>query len=223
MFAWLSSITSAHGYAWDCATGNGQAAHQLSSYYRRIIATDGSKQQISNAEPLENIEYAVAFETCPLIAGNSIDLVTVAQAIHWFDTNKFFDEVNRVLKPGGVLAIWGYNLLSISPDIDEIINNFYWNTLNGYWPPERKILEDQYASITIPFHELKTPSFEMIKQWDLQQLVGYLATWSAVKNYRQAEKIDPIPRLTGQLSDLWGNNDQITVTWPLTIRVATIA
>ena len=223
LFAWLAACTTGNDLAWDCATGTGQAAHQLAPYYAKIIATDGSEQQISNAEPGDNISYAVACETYPELKDHSVDLVTVAQAIHWFDTGKFFNEVSRVLKPGGAVAIWGYNLLSITPEIDVVINNFYWNTLRGYWPPERKILEDQYASIEIPLDEIGPPSFEMLKQWNLEQLVGYLATWSAVKNYRQTQHSDPIPGLLDQLSHLWANNDHMTITWPLTIRVATIS
>jgi ubiquinone/menaquinone biosynthesis C-methylase UbiE len=219
LFAWLASLSAEKKLAWDCATGNGQAARQLAAYYDEVIATDGSKQQISHAEPTNNIRYHVARETNPLVPDASVDLVTVAQAIHWFDTDIFFDEVTRVLKPGGVLAFWGYNLLTISPEIDVIINRLYWQTLNGYWPAERKILEAGYQSFKLPFPETTALAFDMKQKWSLEQLLGYLNTWSAVKRYQADTQINPLDSAAKSLHAAWGSDAPKTVNWPLSIRV----
>lgn len=220
LFQWLAAISNGHDLAWDCATGTGQAARQLAPLYKRIIATDASRQQINQAETAANIHYSVATETNPNIADNSLDLLTIAQAIHWFDTGIFFREVTRVMKPGGVLAIWGYNLLHINHEIDEIINDLYWNTLSGYWPEERRILEQGYSTFELPFTEIQTPEFEMTQQWSLEQLLGYLGTWSAVRRYMKDKRENPLERVRKSIHALWTENEALPITWPLTLRVA---
>lgn len=220
LFQWLASVSNGHELAWDCATGTGQAARQLAPFYKRIIGTDASRQQINQAETTKNIHYAVATEINPYIAGNSVDLVTIAQAIHWFDTGLFFREVTRVLKPGGALAVWGYNLLHINQDIDVIINDLYWNTLNGFWPKERKILEQGYSTFELPFTEIQTPEFEMTQQWNPEQLLGYLGTWSAVRQYMKDKRENPLERVSECIYALWAEKTVLTITWPLTLRVA---
>lgn len=219
LFQWLATITPSHKRAWDCATGNGQAAKQLAAYYDDVLATDASEQQIRQASALPNIHYAIAQETHADIADNSIDLVTVAQAIHWFDTDTFFTEVKRVLKPGGVLAIWGYNLLRIDPVIDNLIDQLYWTTLHNYWPDERKLLEQGYTSIRFPFTKVKTPDFEMSQVWSKEQLVGYLDTWSAVRRYTNEKGINPLTDFASSLSGHWTGKELKKVTWPLTLVV----
>lgn len=219
LFQWLATITSSHIKAWDCATGNGQAAKQLATYYDHVLATDASEQQIRQASASPNIHYSVAQETNARIADHSIDLVTVAQAIHWFDTDVFFTEVRRVIKPGGVLAVWGYNLLRIEPVIDNLIDQLYWTTLHNYWPDERKLLEQEYASIHFPFSKIQTPGFEMSQLWTKEQLLGYLDTWSAVRGYISDKGENPLADFALSLSRHWKGNDVKKIMWPLTLVV----
>jgi len=217
LFQWLVSVAPNHKLAWDCATGNGQAAQSLAQHFDQVIATDGSEQQIQHARPAANIQYEVDRETCNDLATASVDLITVAQALHWFDTTQFFDEAARVLKPGGVLAVWCYNLLSVNPEVDTLLNDFYRNTVGEYWPPERRLLEEAYDSIPFPFAALPTPDFEMSRAWQREDLIGYLGTWSAVKRYRQERQIDPLVALSDKLAETWPDDLSIDVRWPLAV------
>ena len=220
LFEWLSNISPSHEQAWDCATGNGQSAAALARHFTNVIATDGSEQQIKAAVPVENVSYQVARETCGSIDADSIDLITVAQALHWFDTDTFFREVSRVLKPGGLLAVWGYNLLSVNPSIDELINKLYHETVGSWWPPERRLLEHGYSNISFPWPAMATPDFNMSATWQRQQLIGYLGTWSAVKRYAQNTGEDPLVELDRQLQSVWPDDSLFAIRWPLTLHVS---
>lgn len=148
--------------AWDYATGNGQAAVALSNHFEDVVATDASEKQISNAAPCEKVCYRVATEDDGGLDNGSVDLITVAQALHWFDVDAFAQEADRVLRPGGVLAAWTYNFLNISREIDSCINDFYRNVLGTFWPPERNMVENGYRDISLPFKQIESPRFEMI-------------------------------------------------------------
>jgi len=154
------------------------------------------------------------------IEANSVDLITVAQALHWFDIQAFSKEVNRVLKPGGVLAVWTYNLLQIQPEIDAQVNHLYASILNDFWPPERVMVENGYAEIDFPFAEVTPPDFQMVANWGIPQLLGYLRTWSALKRYRKQHGVDPAEFILPELLKIWGNADAMrAVRWPLSLRV----
>ena len=144
LFEFLSSLTPGHDLAWDCATGSGQAARGLVKYFHNIIATDASEQQIENAIRHEKILYQVALAHKTSLQTKTIDLITVAQALHWFDLERFYKEADRVLKQNGIIAVWTYNLLTISPGIDKIIKSFYYSVVGEFWPPERKFVESGY-------------------------------------------------------------------------------
>lgn len=221
LFKYLASLCQHRHTAWDCATGNGQAARLLAGYYQRVIATDASRSQIAAAPPGKNIEYRIAVAEQSGLADASVDLVTVAQALHWFDLEAFYDELGRVLKPGGVVAIWSYNLLKIAPEIDAIINRFYDHTLGEYWPQERTRVERGYGHIPFPFTPVTAmPEYAMTAEWDLPHLLGYLGTWSAVQRMEQASGVNPVKQIAPLLGDAWGEpNKQRPVTWPLSIRV----
>lgn len=220
LFEYLSGISQDKETAWDCATGNGQSAQELSKYFSQVLATDASTRQIEQATKRKNIIYSVSVAEQTSIETGSVDLVTVAQALHWFDLEKFFLEVKRVLKPNGVLAVWSYNLLNIRPDIDEVINHFYEETLESYWQPERRMVEEGYAEIQFPFKQIKTPDFAMKQEWVCSQLLGYLGTWSAVKKYKQENGIDPVVELSEEITLLWGDSEEkLKVEWPLNIKV----
>lgn len=220
LFAYLAGLPAQHECAWDCATGNGQAALGLVPFFERVLATDASQSQLESAERHEKITYSVAKAEHTEFEEGSIDLVTVAQALHWFDIEAFYAEVRRVLKHGGVFAVWVYNLLEISPAIDEPINRFYGETMGPYWPPERELIEKEYRSITFPFSEFQPPSFRMEASWSLFDLTGYLRTWSATKGFIKAHGFDPVAELTEELLPLWGSPDEPKqIRWPLILRV----
>jgi len=220
LFTWLSSITHAHSLAWDCATGTGQSAIALSKHFAEVIATDASESQISHAGRCEKVTYKVATAENSGLESASVDLITVAQALHWFDLDAFASEVNRVLKPGGILSAWTYNLLSVSGNIDRLINHLYSSVLGDYWPKERALVEEGYKDIRFPFNEVSPPEFYMADEWDLSQLMGYLGTWSATKKYRKQTGINPLMDIYEDLLVEWGVPEiKRTIRWPLSVKV----
>jgi len=220
MFEYLGTVARSRALAWDCATGNGQAAVQLAKVFDRIIATDASEKQIANAEPHERVEYRVVSAEESGIESGTIDLIMVAQALHWFDLDEFYAEVNRVLKPRGVFAVSAYKFFRITPAIDEVVNHRYYEEIVGaFWPPER-VLVEKFEELPFPFAEIETPSFEMIAQWHLEHLVGYLRSWSATQRFIAANKRDPLEAIADDLRAAWGDPEQFhSVIWPLTLRV----
>ncbi len=205
---------------WDCATGTGQAARGLSNYFDRIVATDGSEKQIVNAVGPENVSYRVATAEQSGIKASSVDLVTVAQALHWFAGDAFFKEAKRVLKPNGIIAAWTYNLLKIDENIDPILQKFNEDIIGEYWPPERQLVRDEYRTIDFPFDEIVMPAYSMEALWTLDDLLGYLATWSSVVRYRQARGHDPLKIIQPELSAVWGEKEKTkAVRFPLGFRV----
>lgn len=208
LFEYLSSLCDAHDCAWDCATGNGQAAVQLARYFKKVIATDASQAQIENAKATDHVIYRVATAEDSGIPAHSVDLITVAQALHWFNFDKFFKEVKRVLKPKGVLAAWCYDLAeSKSTALNDLIKFFYSDITGPYWPKERKYLENHYENIPFPFKKLKTPDFSIKPHWNLKQLLYYFSSWSSVKYYERDKGENPVetwlkPRLEKIFHDL---------------------
>lgn len=220
LYKFLAEISPARNCAWDCATGNGQAAISLAKHFARVVATDASPQQLVHAMQAPNIEYRCATAETTSLASHSIDLITVAQALHWFDLDKFYKEAGRVLKEQGVIAVWTYNLLNISSEIDEIVNHLYSYVLDGYWPPERQMIETGYRDLAFPFQRISTPPFSMQAQWNLQELTGYLHTWSAVQRYIRDRQENPVQQILPMLDSAWGDNAHSkTITWPLHIIV----
>ncbi|MCP3870617.1 MAG: class I SAM-dependent methyltransferase [Gammaproteobacteria bacterium] len=220
LYRYLATLCADHESAWDCATGTGQSALLLAEYFSEVAATDASSKQVSKAKKHPGVRYFVASAEASSLPDQSLDLITVAQALHWFDLPRFTDEVKRVLKPEGVLAAWSYNLLNVTPAIDEVIETLYHHTLGSFWPAERKAVEQGYRAMQFPLREIEPPDFHMSKQWDLPHLIGYLSTWSAVKAYRKAQGADPLDGLEEQLSSAWGEDANTRqVTWPLTVKV----
>ena len=221
LFDFLAAQAPENALAWDCATGTGQGAVALSRHFRRVIASDASDQQIARAEPATGVEYRVAPAEAIDLPDATVDLVCVAQALHWFDIPAFFAEAGRVLVPGGLLAIWSYNLLRIEPTVDALIDRLYHETLAGHWPPERALIESGYAEIALPFVELSPPTLAMRADWTPEQLCGYLGTWSAVGRYRAASGDDPVAALATALGATgWSRGEVRPVHWPLTLRLA---
>ncbi|MBE9041335.1 class I SAM-dependent methyltransferase [Oscillatoriales cyanobacterium LEGE 11467] len=205
LFEYLASQCDRCDRVWDCATGSGQVAMSLVPYFKKIIATDASASQIENAAPHPLINYRVEPAEQTTIETHSIDLATVGQALHWFDIERFYVEVKRVLKPGGILAVWCYQLLSISEKIDPIIEEYYHQIIGEYWSPERQLIEEGYRSIDFPFEERVTPQFQMEAMWSLDRVFGYLETWSATQRFISARNSNPIDLIRDRLSDVWGD------------------
>ena len=219
LFAYLGRIAPSRELAWDCGTGNGQAAVPLASVFDHVIATDASEEQISKAKPHERVDYRVAPAENSAIKSGTIDLIMVAQALHWFDLDRFYTEARRVLKPNGILAASAYNLLQIEPAIDEVVNRYYSEVVGPFWPPERELVE-HFADLPFPFHKLDPPKFEMTAQWNLNHLVGYLGTWSATQRFMAARGGDPLEQITDELRNVWGDPQKTRkVVWPLILRV----
>jgi SAM-dependent methyltransferase len=223
LFAWLAEHCPRHDAAWDCATGNGQAAQGLAEHFRRVIATDASAEQIAQARPNAGVEYRVAPAEASGLDAASVDLVTVAQAAHWFDLPAFYAEARRVLRPGGAIALWGYERLELEPEVSRVVGHFYHRDLAGFWPPERHHVETAYRELPFPFAEESPGCFAMSARWHLYDLLGYLSTWSAVKNYRQARGQDPIPALGERLAGVWGSPDtRKDIKWPIFLRLGRV-
>jgi len=207
--------------AWDCATGSGQTAKELAKQFEKVFATDISQLQLDNAEQGSNIFYSVQPAEQTNFEDNSFDLVTVSQALHWFDFEKFYTEVNRVAKPGGRIAVWMYSLLKISPAIDQLINNHHFGTLEKYWDKERKYVDDNYASVPFPFEEIECPAFEILFDWTIEELEGYLDTWSALQKFIASNKYNPVDGLIKEIKPLW-KGDKMKIVFPLHLKMGRI-
>jgi ubiquinone/menaquinone biosynthesis C-methylase UbiE len=220
IYAYLASIAPGHSLAWDCGTGNGQAAIGLAKHFDKVYATDASAEQISRAYSHEKVEYRVEPAEHVSLNDSSADLVTVAVAIHWFNFDEFYREVKRVLKPNGVIAAWTYNLTEITPEIDQLIEEYYLGILNGYWPERIHYLEEKYETIPFPFEEIIPPSFVMEINWNLIQLAGFFDSWSATQRYKAEKGHHPLEIIWPKLMKAWGDeNESLLIRWPLHFRI----
>jgi len=220
IYAYLASIAPRNSLAWDCGTGNGQAAIGLAKYFDKVFATDASAEQISRAYAHPRVEYHVKPAEYVLLDNSTADLVTVAVAIHWFNFDEFYREVKRVLRPNGVLAAWTYNLPEISPEIDPLVQGYYRDIVGDYWPERIHYLEEGYKTIPFPFEEITPSSFAMQADWDLNQFAGFLDSWSATQRYKEQKGQHPVARIWDQLIAAWGNENQPRlVQWPLHFRI----
>lgn len=193
----------------------------LVEHFDEVVATDASAKQIDSAYAHPRVSYRVAPVEASRISSASADLITVGQALHWFELDKFFAEVSRVSVPGGVLAVWCYELCCVSAAVDALVTELYQDLLDGFWPPERTMLEDGYRSIAIPGAEIDTPQFDMQLNWRVDDMLGYLRTWSACKRYRSRYGEDPVTSIEAALRAAWGSVEH-SVRWPLSIRVCRI-
>ena len=219
LYAALATLAPGHALAWDCGTGNGQAAHGLVTHFDAVVATDPSAQQLAAAPPHARITFRVGREAASGLAPGSVDLVTAAQAAHWFDVDAFYAEARRVLRPGGVIAVWCYNLCRIAPPIDERLGTFYTATVGPFWPPGREHVEAAYHTLPFPFPELSLPPFAMEQRWTLADLGAYVRTWSAVTRFITARGFDPVTALLEEITPLWGSvAEPRRVTWLLAVR-----
>jgi SAM-dependent methyltransferase len=221
LFDHLAGLAPSRAHAWDCAAGNGQATLALAERFARVTASDASPAQIAQAPRHPRVTYRVGLAQQSELPDASVDLVTVAQALHWLDVSRFYQEARRVLVADGLLAVWCYGLQRLDDDrVDEQLARFYGSVVGPYWAPERALVDTGYRSVPFPFEELDAPAFEMVHAWRLTELLAYLRTWSATSAFVKARGFDPVSELAEELAPAWGDDDrQRRVRWPLSLRV----
>lgn len=218
LFKYLADLCPEHSRAWDCATGNGQAAVALAEHFDEVVATDASSKQIDAALAHPRVSYRVAPAEASRVATASTNLITVGQALHWFEHENFFAEANRVIVRGGVIAVWCYELCQVSSGVDAVVDELYRGYLNGYWTPERALVEEGYRSIAMPGAELDSPQYDMTLTWRVDDMLGFLRTWSACKRYQSHHGEDPVTLIEAALRAAW-DSERRSVRWPLRIRI----
>jgi SAM-dependent methyltransferase len=221
LFDWLARRAPDRDLVWDVGCGNGQASVALAEHFARVIGTDPSANQIASAERRANIDYRVEPAEHSSLAAASASLVTVAQALHWFDFDAFYAEVRRVLKPGGVFAAWTYASCNTGETaVDALIDRLYGDDYTGpYWPPERAYVDAAYRTLPFPFAEIAVPEFPMVMHWNIDQLLAYLRSWSAAQRYLKAKGVDPVGLVENELRKAWGDPArERNVTWKFYLR-----
>lgn len=220
LFQRLAGTIGERKLAWDCGCGNGQSAVALAQYFDNVIATDGSEQQIAHARRHERVHYMIALAEASGIRSNSVDLITVSQALHWFDHRRFYNEVKRVLKPGGVIAAWCYDFTVIDPAIDPLVTRYSRTTVGRFWPSGARLAHKGYREIPFPFIEIRVPTFTAEAFWTLSELMGYLTSWSATQQFIRLKGYSPLDELERDLTVVWGDpRSSRRIQWPLYIRV----
>lgn len=219
LFEILTSLPQERRLAWDSGTGNGQAAVALAACFERVLATDPSAEQLRHALTHPRVEYRVGRAEESGLAAKSVDLATAAQAFHWYDFDRYFSEVHRILAPGGAVVVWTYNLARVSPEIDRWTDRLARQIVGPFWPPERRWVDEEYRTIPFPFEEIEIAPLRHEVLWDLDRLTRYLSTWSAVQRCQTATGQDPLGEIREGLAEAWGDPARArTVSWPIFLR-----
>lgn len=221
LFAALAGLTPGRALAWDCGCGTGQAAGGLARHFDRVVATDASASQIAAAAPRKGVAFRVAPAEASGLPDSSADLILAAQAAHWFDLDRFYEEVRRVARPDGVLALVTYGIFTFAPEIDRVIDRFYRMVTGPYWPPERVHVDAGYGDLPFPFRETAPPTVpDIVADLPLSHVVGMLDTWSGLKECRRRTGRDPLPETARALAEIWGDPDEARrAVWPIALRV----
>jgi hypothetical protein len=206
--------------AWDCATGNGQVARVLANHFKQVHATDISQQQIDNAVHASNISYSIQCAEKTTFADNQFDLITVGQALHWFDLEKFYIEVKRVAKQDALLAVWGYAICKVNPKVDGHFNHFYKHVVGPYWDSARRMVEEEYKNVPFPFEQISTPKFSIDVEWTLEEFAGYLTTWSATQKFIKDKNYNPVPEVVKLIQPYW--NEKEKVSFPVFLKLGKV-
>jgi SAM-dependent methyltransferase len=224
LFLALARLAPARETAWDVGTGSGQAALGLADHFGAVLATDASAAQLAEAPLHPRVTYRQGREAASGLPDRSVDLVTVAQAAHWFDLAQFYREALRVLRPGGILAIWCYGLCRIGPEIDPALARFYSVTVGPFWTPERIHVENGYRGLSFPLPDFGFPDVAMELDWSMAEMVAYMRTWSAVAAYEKAHGDDPVAAFEPELASTWGNPHRVRrIRWPLSGRIGRVS
>jgi SAM-dependent methyltransferase len=223
LFEFVAACTPRRDLAWDCATGSGQAAIALADDFTQVIATDTSAKQLSHAPPHARVEYRVAPAESSGLPDHCADAITVAQALHWFDLDRFYAEAHRVLAPGGALVVWSYNDAELDdPGIDAALQHYNSVTVGPYWPAERQIVRDGYRTVPFPFARIAAPPFTLTREWTLAELSGYLRSWSATARYVAEHGTDPVVAFEASIAARWGDPAELRIVrWPLVVLAGT--
>jgi len=222
LFAFLASLPARRERAWDCATGNGQAAVGLAAHFRRVVGSDASLEQLARAQRAPGVAYWRALAERTGLRDGVVDMATSAQGVHWFDFGAFWAEVRRVLVPGGCVAVWTSYTTQVAPAVDAVLERFR-ERVRDYWPPERRWVEEQYRPLPFPFAEIAAPEFAVREEWNLDRLLGYLGTWSASRRYRELSGEDPVALARAELAAAWGDpSRRRLVRQPIHLRVGRV-
>jgi len=219
LIEFVAGLAPSRRLAVDCATGSGQAAVALAQHFEAVLGVDGSRSQLTRAEPHRRVRYVAALAEQLPLPPHSVSLVAAAQAMHWFDFGRFHAECRRVLVPGGVIAAWTYGKFRMDSRVDAEVERFYEDVIGSDWPPERRFVEEGYRTLPFPWAEEPVPEFELVTDWDLEQLMGYIATWSAVQRHRDRTGTDPLPALRDAIAVAWQEGGTRRLRWPLHLRV----
>jgi ubiquinone/menaquinone biosynthesis C-methylase UbiE len=222
LYEFLLKLVPDNKLAWDCATGNGQIANELTKYFDAVYATDISSKQLENAPVNSKITYSVSPAEQTSFTENSFDLITVGQAIHWFNFELFYKEAVRTIKNKGILAVVGYGLNSSYPEADAIISHFYHHIIGSFWDNERRYIDENYQTIPFPFTEIEPIYVENKMEWTFEQMMGYLGTWSAVQHYIKQRGENPLDLIYEKLKNTWEKKPTRTIRFPILLRVARI-
>jgi SAM-dependent methyltransferase len=221
LYEWLAGLVEGHDLAWDCATGNGQAARGLAPHFAHVVATDLSAAQLEHAPAHPRVEYRVATADRSGLAAGSIDLVTVATALHWIDRPSFFAEARRVVRPRGVLAAWTYHTAICEPPFDRAFHRLYWDVLRPYFDPRVAIVDEKYANFDMPGEPIAAPGFTVTARWTLASALDYVRSWSGSQAYREATGNDPAEPIRDELAALFGDATTVrAVRLPLFVRAS---
>jgi SAM-dependent methyltransferase len=221
LFSYLASLVTRRDLAWDSATGNGQAAVALAEHFERVIATDGSAEQIRHALQHPGVEYRVAKSEESGLADRSVDLVAIASAMHWFDLDRFYSEVRRVIRPGGVLAAWTYHVGYVEPPFDRVFGCLYREVLYPYFAPGARLVDQRYETITLPGQAIGAGQFFVTAPWNLDQMLAFIRSWSGTQQYLKDRGRDPVTLVAEELGRIWGARETVReVRWPLFIRIS---
>lgn len=223
LFEWLAGAAPARERAVDLGCGTGQASVALAEWFEEVIALDPSADQVASAEPHPRVRYSVAPAEATGLPDGSIDLAIAAQALHWFDPERLYPELRRIARPGALFAAFTYDLCRVDAAVDAVIDPFYRDVIGPYWPPERAHVDAGYRTLPFPLPEVPAPPFQLEESWDLDHVLGYLGTWSAVSAYRKQVGRDPLALVAEPLRAAWGAPRQRrTVRWNLTLRAGRI-
>jgi ubiquinone/menaquinone biosynthesis C-methylase UbiE len=224
LFAWLASVVVKREVAWDAATGSGQAAVRLADHFARVVASDRSRAQLLHARDRARVAYRVALSEESGLPASSVDLVAVAAALHWFDRPRFYDEVRRVTRGGGVLAAWTYHVAHVEPPFDEILGPFYRDVVGPYFASGARLVDDRYETLALPGRALETPSLVVSARWTVAQVLDFVRTWSGVQSFAQATGVDPVAALAPRLASLPGAPESVhEIRWPLYLRASRLS